>query len=421
MVLHRVWGLIAARLERNGIRAAGRLAITRLDLAERACMGELLGRPVVTDRVSLDLEVMDRLLVQRDGSGLVAAVEEVCGEPLVARPPRRASGSARREAAFEAAFGAATEWLAAHPGSEGPWVGAWFDSLRRDGVLLLDADPLLDVRTLNSIDPTALLRLALEVLWDRCEPLAGSAGRASSRRSARSTRPVRLAELADRVAGDPHALDSDRRLSAVVLRALAARSGVELQEGPAARRSLWETAGVLTDLVSSTCLTWGLVGPDPTATSHDRPRPIHLTWWDLEAGDSLSARRDVLLCETPAVVEAVARADLEVGVICTSGLPDLVVTEVITLARDGGARLHYHGDFDWPGIALANRAVAEHGAVPCLMGTEDYLAAPGSLPLVGDRVEPAWAPDLGAAMAQRGVAVHEEAFLERLIDELSML
>lgn len=46
VVLVRVWVLIAYRLERNGIRAPGRLAVTRLGLAERTCVGELLGSVV---------------------------------------------------------------------------------------------------------------------------------------------------------------------------------------------------------------------------------------------------------------------------------------------------------------------------------------------------------------------------------------
>ncbi|WP_267881538.1 DUF2399 domain-containing protein [Streptomyces sp. NRRL WC-3725] len=32
----------------------------------------------------------------------------------------------------------------------------------------------------------------------------------------------------------------------------------------------------------------------------------------------------------------------------------------------------YHGDFDWPGIALANRIIHRYGVQPWRMGAEEY-------------------------------------------------
>ena len=419
VVLERVWALIANRLERNGVRASGRLVVTRLDLAERRCVGELLGRAAPADRVSIDLEVLDRLMSERDGAGLVAAVEEVRGEPLVARPRGRALALRSREEAFEAA----RDWLAAHPDADWPWVGAWLDGLRLDDALLLDPDP------------TALLRTALEVLWERRESLVEPPAEPATTTSGGSPRLVALTRLAERTAHDAHALDSDRRLSAVVLRALAARAvaarppsarplsargGTELWGRAADQRALWETVGVVTDLVSSTCLTWGLIGPGLPGASHEGFRPVHLTWWDLEAGVRVTAPRDILVCQSPRVLEAIAQARIEIGAICTSGRPNLVVTEVIMRARAGGARLRYHGNLDWLGVSLANDALSRHGAAPWLMSAADYLDAPGSMPLDGSPVEPAWDAELGAAMRRRGVSVHEEATLDHLVDELSM-
>lgn len=37
-----------------------------------------------------------------------------------------------------------------------------------------------------------------------------------------------------------------------------------------------------------------------------------------------------------------------------------------------GCRFAYHGDFDWPGIALANRVIRRYEALPWRMGTADY-------------------------------------------------
>jgi uncharacterized protein (TIGR02679 family) len=98
--------------------------------------------------------------------------------------------------------------------------------------------------------------------------------------------------------------------------------------------------------------------------------------------------------------------------------PTLVVLDV--LAALTGARLRYHGDFDWPGIAIANRLVAEAGVEPWRMGAAEYVDAVGSggLPLTGAPVEPSWDPELGAAMRHHGVAVHEEAVLADLLERI---
>ncbi|WP_411283012.1 TIGR02679 domain-containing protein [Lapillicoccus sp.] len=412
-VLARVWELIANRLERNGIRPTGRLVVADLDRSERHALGDLLGRSVTSGRASIDLGVLDRRLSERAGVGLVEAVEQVRGQPLVDRPQRRAVRASRRQEPFRAA----EQWLVDHPGAVWPWVAPWLEGLRRDGSLMRDPDP------------TSLLLTALDILWSRREALAegdvngGESGRGSS--GSRAT-PVARTELAARTAYDAHALDADRRLSTIVLRALATRSGIELSSGAAERRALWESAGVVADSVSSTCLTWGLLGlglrapaSAHAAASGPRWRPVHLTWWDLEAGASLQTGQDLIVCENPRVLEAIAQTGIEIGVVCTSGRPNLVVIEVLSRALAAGARMRYHGDFDWPGVAMANDAAGRFGAAPWLMGVDDYLATPGSLTLVGSAVEPSWDPELGPAMRRRGLAVHEEAMLERLIDALS--
>ena len=86
-----------------------------------------------------------------------------------------------------------------------------------------------------------------------------------------------------------------------------------------------------------------------------------------------------------------------------------------------GARLRYHGDFDWPGIAIANRLVAEVGVVPWRMEADQYLAALHGprVPLLGTPIEPVWDRELGAVMRHYGAAVHEEAVLDDLLDALT--
>jgi uncharacterized protein (TIGR02679 family) len=232
-------------------------------------------------------------------------------------------------------------------------------------------------------------------------------------------------ELAAAAAHDAHALDDDRRLSQLVLRALALRVNRPAPTSASERRGLWETVGVMTDSVSSTCLTRGLDVLDGWAgalryrLAADSGDPIHVTWWDLRRGLEMAPAQEVFVCENPRVLEAIAERGLDgITVVCTSGRSTLVVLEVLRRLSGSGAHIRYHGDFDWPGVAMTNQLVAMFDVQPWRMSADDYLESPACLPLVGSEVLPVWDAELGAAMRHRGLAVHEEAVLGTLLDSL---
>ncbi|MFC5993500.1 TIGR02679 family protein [Pseudonocardia hispaniensis] len=378
--LGRIWAVLRERVEARGLRAEGRIVLTGLTRAERHAATTLVGRPVTASRLTIDLAELDAWLAERSGvGGLVAVLEAATGAAMVDRRALRA----RRAAARESPFTLARTLLAGQP-----WLQEWIDELRRSGTLSRTADPEAAVR----LAAGALARL----------PAATS-----------------RTELATAVGGDAHALDDGTTAAALVLRALAARSGEPVPTTTADRRALWERYGVRVDLISTTCLTLGLRATGAAGArldlAADAGDPVHLTPWDLRRC-ILDPPATVLVCENPRVLEAVAeRFGGRVPVVCTSGQPALVVLDV--LAALAGARLRYHGDFDWPGVAIANRLIAEAGVVPWRMGAGDYLGALGRarLPLAGAPVEPAWDAELGAAMRHHGVAVHEEAVLGDLL------
>ena len=80
--------------------------------------------------------------------------------------------------------------------------------------------------------------------------------------------------------------------------------------------------------------------------------------------------------------------------------------------------MRYHGDFDWPGLALANACRRDFGAIPWLMGADDYEGGHASEPLKGAAVEAEWDPELAPAMRSRGLAVHEEAVLDSVLSRV---
>lgn len=381
--LTRIWTVLRTRFEARGLRPEGRVVLTGLTRDERHAASALIGRPVTTSRLVLDLAQLDASLEQRSGvGGLAAVIEVVSGSGLTDRPAARA----QRAAAREAPIVLARDLLAGRP-----WLAHWLDGVRGSGVLTRTSDPELAVRHAAAV-------LAV---------LPGTDGR-----------PVARTELAAARAGGSHALDDGTAAAALVLRALAAQSGDLPPTTTAARRGLWERFGVRVDMVSTTCLTLGLragEGGARLALAADGGDPVHITPWDLRRC-TLSPPPRVLVCENPRVLEAVAeRYGGAVPVVCTSGQPALVVLDVLRALA--GSELRYHGDFDWPGVAIANRLVVEAGVVPWRMGAEHYEAAlgPARLPLSGAPVDPAWDPELGAAMRRHGVAVHEEAVLEDLL------
>jgi uncharacterized protein (TIGR02679 family) len=401
--LGRLWDLVAERLQRNGLQPSGTLRLADLDREERHALAGLLGRPIAHDRVTVDLGALDhRLRDSGAAAGLVAACDRLRG-PLVDRPGRR---QARVEAA--ARLWAAGRDAVAGAGIDDAWCEGWFDDLRRAGIL----------RRVQPARAERVLRAAV-----RCVALLPSRA---------GDPPCGRGELASLVSGDAHGLDEGSLLGAVVLRAVAAMAGAPYPPTTAGRRALWRTVGVLTDEVSTTVLTAGLRSGRGGGGWLDRRTDAgwesHLTARDLRR---LHVRAPpggaVFVCENPRVLEAATDAGARRAIVCTQGQPAFVVTTLLDRLQAAGAELRYHGDFDWPGITIANLVMCRHRCRPWRFGAADYIDALARLaPVVaelpslgGPPVTACWDPELAPAMAAAGRAVHEELVLGDLLADLT--
>jgi uncharacterized protein (TIGR02679 family) len=402
-----LWRAVRARLLRNGRRATGKLVVRCADPRERAAVGQLLKHAVGAE-VRIDLAALDRML--RDsaaGAGLVDVVEAVTG-PVPDRRADAAAEEARRESLRE--YGRIAVTAAGLDGYE--WVTPWLERIWRSGVLGRFTSG--EARKLVSQAATTL-GLVLDGqsrLWAR-------------------------GELAERVTGTAHGLDGDAILTRLVLRgiSLATTGSAEPPADPVERRALWESVGVVSDTVATTVLTYGLrpLGTDWRSTllrdRADHHVESHLTLRELRQLSPLRlAPQTVYVCENPRVLEATAEACASVAMVCTLGNPTTVTLSLLAeLASIDGVRLVYHGDFDWPGIAIADRVMRRTGAAPWRFGAADYLAAVRAMrsrgtpaqPLAGLPVETAWDRDLRRSMLREGAAVHEESVLEVLLLDLS--
>ncbi|WP_405796217.1 TIGR02679 family protein [Streptomyces sp. NBC_01506] len=404
--LTRLWGAVRKRLESNGVRAAGSLRLTSLSAPERHDLSLLLGRPLTGTAVTVRLDALDaRLRTSAAGLGLREVLEQL-GPPLTDRRAAREDGAARRRHVWSSLDSSVD--ASALAGQE--WTRQWADVLRRTGVPR-GVTPEAAVRTLQQ---------AVRILAVLLDPeRTGTRGRG---------------ELAVTATGSAHGLDDGTWLARLVQRGIALAHDTDLPDDAPGRRALWRLVSVTPDEVSSTVLTYGLrpLGEgwrerslreraDHHAETHLTPRDLLCVRLQLPAGTVIH------ICENPRVVEAAADAGgCDKPLVCTSGSAATVVLTLLDALAATGCRFAYHGDFDWPGIALANRIIRRYEAQPWRMGVEDYehlaavCGAQGvpQLPLDGGPVDADWDPDLAPAMTALGVALHEEATLDLLVGDL---
>ncbi|WP_121710398.1 TIGR02679 family protein [Streptomyces sp. E5N91] len=407
--LTRLWQGARKRLESNGVQATGSLRLTAMNAQERNDLSLLLGKPLTGAAVTIRLDVLDaRLRASAAGLGLRQTLEEL-GPPLTDRRAARADVAARREQVWSSLASS----LDASPLADQEWPRQWYDLLRRSGVP-------------RGVTPEAAIR----TLQQAVQVLTALLGPDGPERNGTRGR----GELAAMTTGSAHGLDDGTWLARLVQRGVALAHGTEFPDDAAGRRALWRLVSVTPDEVSSTVLMYGLrpdgegwreralrERADHHAEVHVTPRDLHGLRLQLPAGTLIH------ICENPRVVESAADAACVQPLVCTSGSAATVVFTLLDALAATGCRFAYHGDFDWPGIALANRVIRRYEARPWRMGTADYehLAARSQaegipqLALDGQPVDADWDPDLAPAMTALGVALHEEATLDLLVDDLS--
>ncbi|WP_267595921.1 TIGR02679 family protein [Carbonactinospora thermoautotrophica] len=375
-LVDRMWSRLARDLPLDGdvtLRAA--------TPAQRQAVARLLGRaPGRGTSLTVPLPAVAETL-RRAGIApdLRTAVEALRG-PVVNRVAEREAAERAWAAAIEPAEAAARLR---------PALRSWADWLRQTGI----------VRRLAGADAArgrALVENAVAVL-DRL-PASG----------------VPLSVLAATATGDGHALDHGRPLATLVLRAAAALGGMPAGGDAEWRRAVWASVGVLHGELTNPVLVLNVPGDAKTATGRalavwaEAGQPVHLTARQLlrDAPEPPVAGRRVFVCENTSVVAAAADrlGAAAAPLVCVESHPGAAATLLLRILLARGATLHYHGDFDWAGLVIANGVLARFAARPWRMSAGDYLAAaaPGGRSLRGDPVVASWDPALHEAMQARG-------------------
>lgn len=391
-----IWAVLRERLERTGHAIRGTLVI-ELDDDGADRLGGLLGRSLESGTCRVRLPDLDAALrSSAAGRGLVAVVAELTGAALRDRPAERVESQVGREKLWAHLGGL----LVAVRLADQEWVTPWTDWLHRGGVLTRmpasAGEPTLSVA----------VRVVAAVL---------AADRA----------PRSLAELATEHTGTAHGLDDGAPAAALALRGLAFAMQAPPPASAAERRALWHRVGISTDEISGTVLVWALRPPGADRWSAmmreraDLGLITHLTVHELQRAQTLTSPSELVhACENPQVLQQLAAAGVDRPVICTSGNPAAAGSLLVDRVT-----VRYHGDFDWPGIAIARRIITR-GAAPWRLGHDDYFEATARLPadhrlaLTGRPETTPWDARLQTVMTATDVAVHEETIVDLLLADL---
>jgi len=405
--------LAAARrsLERTGGALSGRVSVPDPDDAERKAIIGITGihQPAGTKRLTLSLAVLDAAVSRATGGGL-AELLTVLGGPLRDRPAESASLAAAR-AELASLAGASQLCVSCE------WYREWLAVLRSDGTLT----------KLASLGDAEVVDQAVRAM----EFLAGrTAGTGAVSGVQPGGVPIALPALAAQITGDTKALNHGTALSTLVLRALALQAGAPRPGSAAERRELWDRAGVLVDDLASRVLVLNVPaegrGLAEWLTGAARLGvPFYVTLHQLMTLPLTIRGALVHVCENPAVLRRAA-AELGAGsapLLCAEGQPSAAFHQLAAVVARGGGELRYHGDFDWPGLAIAGSVMRRHGARPWRMSAADYIAGIRAdaehVRLTGTPQPTPWDPELAEVMTATGRVLYEETVTDALVSDLS--
>lgn len=402
-----LWNAIASKLERNGLSATGTVKVV-LNPAGASQLSGLLGSTAKSGAIKIKLPALEARF-RGTGSSLVTVVEQVRRTPLIDRKQAIAE-----RAIIVAERGRLLDDAVAGGGFSAEQAQSFVAGVRAAGLL-----------TRAGADAGAALA-RFGAAW-------AELAKYGVLKQAGEVEPTwLLGEFAFRFTGTSHGFDDGTTESKLMMRALAVVSGVSVPTSPGDRRKLWALAGVSTDEVSGTAMTWGFrPGGTDVWSKMMRDRAdlgvvTHLTVQELKVagGVRLSARgAEAFACENPQVLQAFASAGVRVPVLCLSGQGSVAAWMVLRQLLDDGVVVRYHGDFDWPGVGIAGRVYLAGGTL-WRMRSEDYLAA---LTVTTERepldegrpTETSWDPRLALVMEEKDGVVHEESVISTLLADLA--
>jgi uncharacterized protein (TIGR02679 family) len=391
---------IRARLER-GEPIDGTVTLVGASPAQRRAAARLLGRNQGRGTsLSVPLpDVAEQLWRAAAAPNLIAAVEAIGGPVRNLAAERAASLQRWADALSDVRSGQLSQFS---------WYREWLDTISRDGTV---------TKLIRQGHPDVIGHAAA-VLEQLPDPSDGGS--------------ATLQALAEAATGNERAL-AKGPLAGLVLRALAAREGVQAPATRDAEQALWTSAGIVADDLASQVLVLNVrAAGDPVGRwlteAADAGEPFRLTLRQLTAAPVLPWALEIYVCASSALVRAAAD---ELGrrcpaLVCTEGAPSVACTRLLQSAVSSGSALYWHGDFSWPGLRGTAIAIRRLQARPWLMAASDYEAVlsggevPGGANTLKGQPEPSpWDPRLAEAMRRTGRGIGEELVVPELLAALT--
>ena len=383
------------------------LQLTQLSVTEHEALTLLTGRPSRPSRsVRVNVRQLDTVLIEAGIAGSLRAALELIDGPIVNQAARRNSIQ--------------TQWDSVTGLDH--WHVAMCDWLQTPAAIRL-------LKRLTRQDP-ATARQLLE--------------RADIVLRRLPTDGVPLSQLAAETLGNAHALDSGEPTATIILAAWrrleskntsgANSSDDDEQQNdvrmPEERvRDIWARAGVLINELARPVLFLNLPVTCYDTTMGIPGEPGYLSLRRLLRVPPIWAVNGVtvFVCENPNLV-AIAADRLGAAsapLVCTDGMPAAAQRTLLTQLERAGARLMYHGDFDWAGLQIANHMMRTWQVNLWRFSAEDYEVAVTNGPhtrhdLSGACVAASWDVTLMLAMQRHGIAIAEEAVAASLLEDLHL-
>ena len=259
-------------------------------------------------------------------------------------------------------------------------------------------------------------------------------------------KPERLALFAQRISGDPHALDTDTSAGRLFLLALSDLANMsknvyqdrdeqkEVIPLPSQDRiqelRLYAGVGLRVDTISSYVAVFHLFeaidhkGQVDTLSHAGRNRVLLLPLRQIVEWQAIvPAQHFIYVCENPQVFEEVVEQHKDEGklptVICTSGWPSVAALLLLDLLLEQSAdnMLYYSGDFDIKGLQIATYLIARYperchlwrfdsDAYTVALQHGGVTASANELAML-DTLPPVFA-ELVSAMQERGMWAYQE-------------
>ena len=251
----------------------------------------------------------------------------------------------------------------------------------------------------------------------------------------------RLPFFANRVMGDPHALDETEAAGRVFLQALGWLAQAAPQGTPDGRASTAEEKmellyryHLLRDDVQNFATVYGIVPQGTGDTYFQRAAaafaPLNLPLREIvrTAVFAPVAGSDIYIVENSGVfsslLDALTAARRCVPLLCLHGQPKLASWALLDRLAASGARLHYSGDYDPEGLAIAEKLLRRYpGARPWHYEAAAYAPRTRAkltatrLKQLADITSPALQP-AAAAIRQQKYAYYQESFADQLAKDL---